>query len=110
MAPKKKLTQASIDLGDEIAERLAPLGEVTCRKMFGGIGIFESKLMFAMITSDGGIYFKVDDSNRAQFEKAGSQQFRSMPYMELPAKVLNNTRSLRKWAGDSLAVARAAKK
>ena len=42
--------------------------------MFGWMGIFEDGMMFALVDS-GLLFFRVDDSNRVEFEAAGSSQF-----------------------------------
>ena len=104
-----KLTPEATAIAERLVEKLSTLGDVSSRKMFGGYGIFESGSMFALITSDGIVHLKVDDSNRAKFEKAGSEKFGRMPYYEIPANVLKNTRSLRSWASASLALAKSSK-
>ncbi len=48
----------------ETMERLASIGGVSSRAMFGGYGIFHEGTMFALI-SKASLYFKVDDSNPA---------------------------------------------
>jgi DNA transformation protein len=40
---------------------------VRTRGMFGGVGIYAGDLFFALIADDV-LYFKVDDSNRGDFE------------------------------------------
>ncbi|MCM2373592.1 TfoX/Sxy family protein [Aporhodopirellula aestuarii] len=101
-----KLTPAATGTAEMLVEKLATLGDITSRKMFGGYGIFESGSMFALVTSEGIAHLKADDSNIAKFEKAGAKQHGRMPYYEIPASVLTNTRSLRSWATASLAVAK----
>lgn len=101
-----QLTPAATEVSEKLVQKLATLGDVTSRKMFGGYGIFESGSMFALVTSEGVAHLKVDDSNRAKFEQAGSKQHGRMPYFEVPAKVLQNTRSLCNWAAASIAIAK----
>ena len=55
-------------------EKLAPIGGVKSRAMFGGYGIFHDSLMFALISEDT-LYFKVNESNRNIYEMAGSRPF-----------------------------------
>ena len=43
--------------------------------MFGGVGIYAGDLFFALIDDDT-LYFKVDDSNRSDFEKRDMGLFR----------------------------------
>jgi DNA transformation protein len=90
-----------------VMELLAPLGGVTSRAMFGGYGIFHEGDMFALIAGSA-LFFKVDDSNRAAYEQAGSRQFKPMPYWEVPADILENTTNLHDWASISIGIAHAA--
>ena len=93
---------------DYAMELLEPAGDVTVRAMFGGYGIFESGDMFVLISRDDRIYFKVDDSNRADYEAAGAEQFKPMPYYEVPEEVLADEESFVEWAGRSIAIAHSA--
>ncbi len=90
----------------EVMERLASIGGVTSRAMFGGYGIFHEGTMFALI-SKANLYFKVDDSNIAAYEQAGSQRFQLTSYYEVPADVFEDTDKLTDWANTSIAVAHA---
>ncbi len=105
-----KLTQEATDASERLVNKLSALGKVNSRKMFGGYGIFESGAMFALITPEGKIHFKVDDSNRKRFEDAGAAKYGKMPYFEVPQSVLNNEKKLHEWAKDSMNIAHAAKK
>lgn len=93
---------------DYAMELLEPVGDVTARAMFGGHGIFESGDMFVLISRDDRIYFKVDDTNRADYEAAGSEQFKPMPYYEVPEEVLADEESFVEWATRSIAIAHSA--
>ena len=93
---------------DFAMELLGPVGDVTIKAMFGGYGIFEDVDMFVLISRDDRIYFKVDDTNRADFEAAGSEQFKPMPYYEVPEEVLADEESFVEWAGRSIAIAHSA--
>jgi DNA transformation protein len=95
---------------DYVIDLLAPLGGVTGRAMFGGYGIFHEGDMFALISSSSALYFKADDSNRAAYEEAGSEQFMSMPYFEVPVDVLEDSDALRRWASTAMAVGHATSK
>lgn len=88
----------------EVMERLAPIGGVSSRAMFGGYGIFHEGTMFALI-SKASLYFKVDDSNLAAYEQAGSKRFQLASYYEVPADVFEDTDKLTDWASTSIAVA-----
>lgn len=88
------------------------LSQIRSRPMFGGVGIYTSSLFFAMIDDDM-LYFKVDDSNRPQFEARGMGPFQpygpggaSMQYYQLPEDVLEDLDQLRRWAEASVEAAR----
>ena len=92
------------------------LPAVRARNMFGGVGIYSGDLFFALIDDDV-VYFKVDDTNRADFEAKGLGPFRPfgpdgevMQYYEVPADLLEDPDELRVWAGKALDVARRRKK
>lgn len=95
-----------------VLEQLQMAGRVTAKPMFGGIGLYREGMFFALIADDA-LYFKVDDSNRAEFEQAGSKPFRpfgddsySMHYYEVPADVLEDRSVMSDWAEKAVAVAR----
>ncbi len=92
-----------------VMELLAPLGQITSRAMFGGYGIFHQGDMFALI-SGSRLYFKVNDSNRAAYQKAGSQPFPPMPYYEVPAEVMEDAAVLHDWTRISMAIGHATAK
>jgi DNA transformation protein len=83
---------------------LAPVGGITSKSMFGGYGIFHEGDMFALI-SGASLFFKVSDSNRSEYEQAGSKQYRPMPYYQVPSEVLEDTGRLPDWARTSISVA-----
>lgn len=97
----------------ESAERLLPLladaGDVTSKKMFGGVGVFESGTMFGIIDSKGGIFFRAGD-DVAHFQAAGSSRHGRMPYFSVPDPVLESSADLLEWAQTAIAASRAAKK
>ncbi len=54
-----------------LLERLAPLGRITPRRMFGKTGLFCDGVMFGM-AADGALFVRVDDENRAVFQEAAA--------------------------------------
>ena len=98
-----------------VLEQLEPVGFITSKSMFGGVGIYADGLFFALIADDR-LYFKVDDTNRPDFEAAGMGAFepygdgRTMQYYEVPVGVLEDADQLKAWAEKAIAVARSAKK
>lgn len=93
------------DYTDYIVDKLSGLGDVRSRAMFGGYGIFHDGLMFAVI-SDDVLYFKVDESNREMYEKAGSSKFpHGISYWEVPTEIFEDTAGLYEWANISINIA-----
>ena len=102
------MPKAKDDYADYVVEKLSGLGAVHSRAMFGGYGIFHEGLMFALI-SEGVLYFKVDDSNREMYEKAGSHVFpHGISYWAVPDDVLEDNEKLYEWAAISMNIALAA--
>jgi DNA transformation protein and related proteins len=104
----------SADFREMVLELLEPLGGVTHRKMFGGVGLRRHDLFFALIAEDT-LYLKVDDANRADFEAAGCEPFRPfggdqpMSYWSVPLDALEDPDVLAHWAHKGLAAALRAK-
>jgi DNA transformation protein and related proteins len=95
-----------------VMEQLQGTVSVVARSMFGGVGLYREGVFFGLIADDC-LYFKVDDSNRADYEAAGSAPFRpygegsyTMRYYEVPADVLDDRALLGEWATKAVAVAR----
>lgn len=101
----------SDDYLDYVLEQRKPVGPVTARRMFGGVGLYAEGLFFALI-ADNVLYFKVDDANRPDYEAAGMGPFRpfggksyAMSYYEVPVDVLQDEEKIRRWARKALAAA-----
>lgn len=89
-----------------VEDVMAPLGPVTTRRMFGGLGVFYRGVMFALVAQEQ-LFLKVDDDTRAAFEDAGSgpfsylrgdQPFALKSYYRLPDAVLDDEDEMRTWA------------
>ena len=101
-----------------VADLLSGVNDVRARSMFGGHGLYQDEVFFAIIV-DEELYFKVDDSNRRDYESAESQPFTYevsgrkkpvvMSYWKVPADILEDRDSLAEWANQSIAVAKKAK-
>jgi DNA transformation protein len=79
--------------------------------MFGGVGLYADEVFFGIIAADT-LYFKVDDTNRRDFELAASHAFKpyddkplTMPYYNVPADVLEDRDTLARWAARAVAIA-----
>lgn len=86
------------------------------RAMFGGVGIYAGELFFALIADDT-VYFKVDESNRPEFEARGMGPFRPygedgevMQYYRVPEDLLEDADELGLWAEKAIGVARRARR
>ena len=96
-----------------VLDQLSALGAVHSRRMFGGIGLYSGELFFGLIDDDV-VYFKVDDSNRADYTSRGCEAFKpfegavSMNYYRVPEEVLEEVDDVRAWARKALSVAAAA--
>src|SRR5205085_3165369 len=54
---------------NHVVETLRDFGLVTAKPMFGGWGLYHEGLFFALVIQDA-LYLKVDDENRAEFDRA----------------------------------------
>jgi DNA transformation protein and related proteins len=86
------------------------------KSMFGGVGIYARDVFFALIADDT-LYFKVDESNRPEFEARGMEPFRPygehgevMGYYRVPEDLLDDAELLGQWAEQAIVVARRAKR
>lgn len=99
-----------------IRDALSGLGCVEIRSMFGGAGVFLDGVMFAIL-ADTGLYLKCDDTNRPDFEQAGTTPFTysskgkqvAMGYWLVPEYLFEDGDEMTTWAGKAHRVALAAK-
>lgn len=103
-------TGVAREAADATASRLASLGEVTVEGMFGGFGLFHDGVMFGLVDSAGEVHLRVDPSTRPRYEAAGGRAHGRMPYASVPGAVLSDDATLRTWATEALATARAARR
>lgn len=105
------------DFADEVVERLQRVvSGLRARRMFGGVGLYSGEQFFGIVAFDR-LWFKVDDSNRADYEARDMGPFKPFPdrptamsYFEVPADLLDDAEELRVWAMRSVAIARRTKK
>jgi DNA transformation protein and related proteins len=97
-----------------VLEQLEPLGPITSKRMFGGVGLYAGDLFFALIAGDV-LYLKGDDATRGAREKAGARPFQppnrpkgkgKNQYYSVPAAILEDGDALLAWAKQSIAIAR----
>jgi len=95
-----------------VLERLAPMGAVRARAMFGGYGIYDGAVIFAIIVDDT-LYFKADELTLPAFAARGLKPFTyaargkamTMQYYEAPPEVFEEPEAMRSWAQQALAAA-----
>lgn len=112
------LTKQSRKLAAHYAEELSGWAPITTRPLFGAVALYRDEQVFAMVWK-GSLYFKVDDSSRAEYEAAGSHALGYVAdghdhalksYWEVPADVLDQHERLRDWAQRAWSVAMKAAK
>jgi len=99
-----------------VLDQLESIQGLYARPMFGGIGLYAGEVFFGILASDV-LYFKVDASNRGDYESAGSKPFTPYPdrtsmtmsYYDVPVSVLDNGPTLVRWAERAIEVAIAAR-
>ena len=93
-----------------ILELLSPLGPVSARRMFGGVGLFHSGMMFGLIARDE-LFLKVGDTNRPAYESAGEAPFSYDTkhgthtigsYWRCPPDLLDDAEMFQVWARQAL--------
>jgi DNA transformation protein and related proteins len=95
-----------------VLEQLAGLGNVSTRRMFGGVGLYAGELFFGLIDDDT-LFFKTDESNAAEYQARRMPRFMPpanrplgpMGYHQVPAEIIEDGESLVVWARKAVAVA-----
>ncbi|MBL7224431.1 MAG: TfoX/Sxy family protein [Candidatus Brocadiae bacterium] len=106
------MTKTDPSFRDFVLDQLAGLGDVTCRAMFGGHGLYCGGVFFAILWA-GRLFLKTGDQTRRSYIDAGSGPFRPSDkqtlktYYEVPVDVLEDADRLAEWANVAMAVARA---
>ena len=94
-----------MDVSD-LEDLFEPFGNVTVRRMFGGIGVFHRGLNFAGVM-DGVFTFKADEQTIPEFEAEGSKVWQytrkdgkivTMPYWSVPERLLDDEDEFLLWA------------
>lgn len=89
-----------------ILDQLKGLERISCRKMFGGYGLYASDSFFGMI-HDGRLYFKTNDLTRSDYIDKGMECFRPNKkmtlknYYEVPTEVMEDPQELLGWANEA---------
>lgn len=100
-----------------IEDQLSDFEGYYAKNMFGGVGYFKDGAMFGAIM--GGVFrMKADDSSKDKYLKLGGKPFEmekggkvmSMPYYEVPQKILEDKKMLSEWAEEAAELAIKTKK
>jgi DNA transformation protein len=91
---------------DWVSEALEPVGAVTQRAMMGGATLYLDGVIFAIVASSGGLWFKSDAVSDAIWDEAGCERFTvdmngkvgTMNYRRAPDDVYDDADELRRWA------------
>ncbi len=105
----------SASFADMIVEALAPLGNITVKRIFSSGGVYCDGTLLG-IASDDVLYLKADATTQSAFANEGCRQFiaqaqtraMAMPYWSVPERLYDETDELVEWARTSLEVARRA--
>jgi DNA transformation protein len=95
---------------DHLLSLLSGIGEITCRPLFGGYGIYWRDVIFGIVFG-GKLYLKVDDRSRPDFTSRGMGPFRPnerqtiKSYYEVPQDVVADKESLLSWVKEALRAA-----
>ena len=101
------------NLAAYLLELLAPLGPVSARRMFGGVGLFHGGMMFGLIARDE-LFLKVSDANRPAYEAAGEAPFSYdtkhgvhtiQSYWRCPPELLDDVETFQDWARQAVGAA-----
>jgi len=102
---------------EAICDVFRGFGPVQIRRMFGGKGIYQDGLMFAL-EAGGELYLKVDEENVGTLQELGSRPFTVemrngratlTSYWLMPESALDDPDEARDYAASALAAARRAK-
>ncbi len=96
-----------------IQDQLHDLDGIHFLKMFGGFGIYQGDVFFAIV-SGGKLYFKTDETSRQKYLEYGAAPFtygtrdgqkKLKNYYEVPVDVLEDDEQLVTWARRAVEVA-----
>jgi DNA transformation protein and related proteins len=99
---------------DRLRDLFSAFRAVSVRRMFGGAGIYADGVMFALWSSGGTLYLKVDAGNEADFIRENLPSFAPamksgrhavLPYRQMPERLYDDPDELAQWASRALAAA-----
>lgn len=96
-------------LASYVAEQLAPLGRISSRAIFGGVGVFIDERLLGIVMGDK-LYLHTDKSNLDDYLTRGMPQFKPYPnafdlttdHHEVPQEIVNDAEQLKIWGERAL--------
>ena len=89
-----------------VSDLFAPLGEITTRRMMGGLSIYCNGTIFAALNSTGTLYLKAKGAFAREMAAAGAHQFdagdHKMGYWSLPENAFDDPEVAQEWARRAL--------
>jgi DNA transformation protein len=103
-----------------VGDVLGHIPTISSRAMFGGYGLYYEGVIFGIITDVDELRFKVDDSNRKQYENMGSTPFvytghkdkkpSIMQYYLVPTEIQEDRERVEEWLLQSVEISKQKKK
>ncbi len=98
---------------DLLEEMYAPMGGVSVRRMFGGLGIFKDGVMFGLGSHEDIYYLRADEQTAERFAAEQSTPFEyemrgrlaSMPFYRIPDRLWDDGEEFLAWSQVALDVA-----
>lgn len=97
-----------------ILEMLEPVADIEGSRFFGGFGIKNNSIQFAMIMGNS-LYFVVGENTRSKYERLNMKPFSYQTkngvrlvkrYYEVPGELFDDREKLLEWARESITVAK----
>lgn len=92
-----------------VEDQLGRIVRLRSRPMFGGVGFYADDVFFGFLDDDA-MYFKVDETSRAQYEARGMKPFlvpgeTMSSYYRVPDDLIDDPEELRRWTDEAVASA-----